>query len=325
METPTTPTGLLSSANTVTAASSRLSLSETPASINEKGASFFVLEKPVTMEQSLSNTPTTQVTDYNEPASHSRWLNAPLNPRHLDVIVVLTCFITGLTDSAMFANYSVFTSMQSGNTIFIALGASSQNIHPFVWIRCLFSLFAYSIGTFLFARLHNNLLPPKTRRATLLLTYTFQALFTLVAAAIIQTGAINRYSPQTMASSPRQQWDTLAPICLLSFSAGGQIVAARSLGIMDVPTVVVTTMLCELWADPRLFFKRNAGRDRRLAAFLLMLLGAIIGGWADKASRTVQAALWMAGGLKFGIVGAVAVWSSADIPVSSSGQGKGDV
>ena len=198
--------------------------------------------------------------------------------------------------------------MQTGNTIFIALGASNKNTHPFIWVRCLFSLFAYCLGTFAFARFHDQILAPKTRRLTLLLSYTFQAILTIVAAGIIQSGIVGRYVPGAIATSPREQWDSLIPIFLLSLGAGGQIIAARSLGVPEVPTVVVTTMLCELWSDPGLFLKRNAGRNRRALGFLLMLVGAITSGWVDKVSKTVQAALWLAAALKLVCVCAIALW-----------------
>lgn len=212
----------------------------------------------------------------------------------------------------MIVDYSTFVSMQTGNTIFIALGAANENAHPFIWVRCLFSLFAYSLGTFAFARFHHQVLAPKTRRLTLLLSYTFQAILTIVAAAIIQAGVVSRYVPSGVATSSREQWDSLAPICLLSLGAGGQIIAARSLGVPDVPTVVVTTMLCELWSDPGLFLKRNAGRNRRALGFLLMLAGAITSGWVDKSANSVQAALWMAATLKLICVGAIALWKGED-------------
>ena len=202
--------------------------------------------------------------------------------------------------------------MQTGNTIFIALGASNRNNHPFIWVRCLFSLFAYCLGTFGFARFHDRWLAPKTRRLTLLLSYAFQAILTIVAVSIIQSGIVGRYVPSAVATSPREQWDSLVPICLLSLGAGGQIIAARSLGVPEVPTVVVTTMLCELWSDPGLFLKRNVGRNRRALGFLLMLVGALTSGWVDKVGNSIQIALWMAAGLKLVCVGAIALWKGED-------------
>ena len=90
----------------------------------------------------------------------------------------------------------------------------------------------------------------------------------------------------------------LAPIALLSFQSAGQIVAARALGVMEVPTVVVTSLLCDLWGDQKLFARSNKKRDRRVAAFLLTLVGGITGGWISKATGGVSASLWIAGGVK---------------------------
>ena len=92
----------------------------------------------------------------------------------------------------------------------------------------------------------------------------------------------------------------LAPIALLSFQAAGQIVNSRGLGMGEVPTVVITSLLCDLVSDERILapLKKNVKRNRRAVAFMLTLAGAICGGWLSKATGTVQPSLWFVAAIK---------------------------
>lgn len=96
-----TPRGHLSTANTITAASSRLDLSETRDFVLDRAAVFSQLD----LTKSGTNPPSYSITfaptlSLTKPS----WINAPLNLRHIDVVVLVTCFVTGLTDTAMFAS-----------------------------------------------------------------------------------------------------------------------------------------------------------------------------------------------------------------------------
>jgi uncharacterized membrane protein YoaK (UPF0700 family) len=197
--------------------------------------------------------------------------------------------------------------MQTGNTIFVALGASQQNTQPYGWVRSLISIIAYCVGAVFFSRLNTIILPPASRRITLMASFAVQAACILVSAAIVQAGVIG-----TEIDTSKVEWDDLAPIALLSFQAAGQIVASRALGINEVPTVVITSLLCDLFSDPKLLSLKNIKRNRRVAGFLLVLIGAIAGGWIYKATHMVQGALWVAGGLKVGIVFAWAFWTRVE-------------
>lgn len=92
----------------------------------------------------------------------------------------------------------------------------------------------------------------------------------------------------------------LAPIALLSFQAAGQIVNSRGLGMGEVPTVVITSLLCDLVSDENVLapLKRNVKRNRRAIAFVLTLAGAICGGWLSKATGAVQPSLWFVACIK---------------------------
>lgn len=136
-------------------------------------------------------------------------------------------------------------------------------------------------------------------RRTLFSSFLLQTVCVIIAAAIIQAGVIDGSVP-----SRRDPADVdfleLIPIALLSFQAAGQIVNSRGLGVGEVPTVVITSLLCDLVSDERILdpLKKNVKRNRRAVAFVLTLLGAICGGWISKATAAVQPSLWFVAAIK---------------------------
>jgi uncharacterized membrane protein YoaK (UPF0700 family) len=140
-----------------------------------------------------------------------------------------------------------------------------------------------------------------------MLSFFIQASLILITAALVQAGVVS----SAIDSGPVQtttQWDSEVPIVLLSFQSAGQIVASRALGYNEIPTVVITSLLCDLMSDPKLFLLRNEKRDRRLVAFILTLVGAIVGGWVTKATQQISPVLWLAAGIKFSVVLSWGFW-----------------
>lgn len=129
----------------------------------------------------------------------------------------------------------------------------------------------------------------------------------IITAALVQSGTIPGIR-RLPGDSSNTEWSQEAPIVLLSIQSAGQIVASRALGYNEVPTVVITSLLCDLVSDPKLFFLRNAKRDRRMVAFTLTLVGAIAGGWITKATGDIYAVMWLAAGIKFIISIAWVLW-----------------
>ena len=193
-----------------------------------------------------------------------------------------------------------------GNTIFVALGTSGQNNKPYGWARSLMSIVCFVLGSFAFSRFYQVL--GGKRRSTLVLSFVGQAVFVIVAAAIVQGGVIDGRYPSRRDPS-EVDFKELIIIALLSFQAAGQIVSSRKLNVGEVPTVVVTSMLCDLVSDPALFsIARNDKRNRRAIAFVLTLLGGICGGWISKAAGAVDPSLWTVAGLKILIALAWVFW-----------------
>lgn len=200
--------------------------------------------------------------------------------------------------------------MQTGNTIFLALGASDQNTKPYDWARSLCSIGCFGVGAFFFSRLHRHLGP--LQRGSLSLAFFLQAVLICIAAATIQSGVVN----QRQSNNGVTDWREMVPIALLSFQAAGQIVASRVLGVNEVPTVVVTSLLCDLMSDPKLavrpIFRGSRKRNNRVAGFVLTLVGSIIGGWMLKGTGQVQPVLWLVFGIKFVIGLGWVFWKGKD-------------
>ncbi|KAI9925435.1 hypothetical protein ASPWEDRAFT_113630 [Aspergillus wentii DTO 134E9] len=238
-----------------------------------------------------------------QPSAVPAFLTVDIRPKHADVLLYACCLCSGLVDSTIYNAYNTFVSMQTGNTIFVGLGASNQNPRPYGWARSLTSIGCFIIGSFLFARL-NRLLGPM-RRGTLIVSFLLQVILIVITAALVQSGVI---AGITHSTTTETQWNQEVPIVLLSIQSAGQIVASRTLGYNEIPTVVITSLLCDLMSDPKLFLVRNEKRDRRIVAFVLTLVGAIAGGWITKAVGDISPVLWLAAGIKMAIVVSWAFW-----------------
>lgn len=142
-----------------------------------------------------------------------------------------------------------------------------------------------------------------------MLSFIIQASIIVITAALVQGGVVSSALDDD-ASRSLTRWDQEVPIVLLSLQSAGQIVASRALGFNEIPTVVITSLLCDLMADPKLFLLQNEKRDRRVIAFVLTLVGAVVGGWVTKATGDIAPILWLAAGIKFIVAFAWGFWTT---------------
>ena len=226
---------------------------------------------------------------------------------HADLIMLTCSFISGLVDSTIYNAYGTFVSMQTGNTIFLGLGPSTSRTtsKPYGWAKSLTSIACFCLGCFFFSRLAQFSGP--LRRATLVTSFALQSVIVFVVAALIQGGVVNG-ALDTINTDI--MWKDEIPISLLSFQAAGQIIGSRALGVSEIPSVVLTSMLCDIASDPNIAapLKSNAKRNRRALAFCCILVGAIVGGYIGQATGRMQFDLWIAGGLKVLITTAWFFW-----------------
>jgi hypothetical protein len=129
--------------------------------------------------------------------------------------------------------------------------------------------------------------------------------FILIAAIMATLG------PKVDKSDPLNAWVGVS-IALVAFQSAGQAVASRALQYSGLTSVVLTSNYCDLFSDPRLFklgLTDNPERNRRTAAPILLLIGAMVGGVWAHSSVGLTGALWTAVGLKVVVVVAWAVWA----------------
>lgn len=194
----------------------------------------------------------------------------------------------------------------TGNTVFIALGASGQPEYPaFLWAKSLIALVVFLFSNIFFIHVCRALNP--LRRSTLIISFGLQTAALIVAAAVVQAGIV---SPKPEDPRAPIEWIQIVPISLLAFQAAGQITASRLLAFDEIPTVVLTTLLCDLLVDTKLYtspWSANPKRNRRIAAFLALFLGAMTAGGLSK-TTTMASSLWLAVGLKGAITVSWFVW-----------------
>ena len=171
------------------------------------------------------------------------------------------------------------------------------------------------LGSLLFSRFCRALGP--LQRRTLTLSFLIQSAFVFAIAAIAQKGYVE--GSVQMAGDPIH-WLEEIPVAFLSFQSAGQIVASRNLSLSEVPTVVITSVLCDFASDPKILgpLTGNVKRNRRLLAFVGILVGAVAGGWISKTTGGMQSALWIAGAIKMVVTVSWMFWPEKQQPLSQT-------
>ncbi|KAJ5287908.1 hypothetical protein N7478_003594 [Penicillium angulare] len=227
-----------------------------------------------------------------------RW-KQELSVNHADLVCLLLCFLTGLCDSSAYNAWSCFLGMQTGNTIFLGLGASNQPASkPWGWLKSLVSIASFFIGAMIFSISMRTV--GSLRRGTLFISFLVQTILIIIAVALIQADLIpHSTSDQSLDGGPL--FLELIPIGLLAFQSAGGMTCSRALGYNEIPTVVLTSVYFDIASDPKLVGKptANVKRNRRIGGVVFLLVGAIVGGWLSRSSGGMESALWLTAGLKF--------------------------
>ncbi|KAH7244435.1 uncharacterized protein BKA55DRAFT_85040 [Fusarium redolens] len=250
-----------------------------------------------------------------------------IDPRWGDILLLICFFVAGLVDSAAFNMYGCFVSMQTGNTIFVGLGVSHQpeNLPGKAWSRCFLAIVCFAIGALFFSSFHRFFGPQK--RWVLITSFLIQALLTGLVAILATTGAVYNH-PHGRETRHQDGWiiervqdsfpaTDYAAIIILAFQSAGQIVASRVLKYNAMPTIVLTSLYCDMMSDAKLFtapINDNADRNRRATGAVLLFAGAVSGGFLSKSWVGFAGALWIAAFLKLCITFAWVLWK----PKSSS-------
>ena len=176
---------------------------------------------------------------------------------------------------------------------------------PYGWAKSLTSIVCFCLGCFCFSNFSRYAGP--LRRSTITASFLLQTIIVFISAAIVQSGFVDG----TLDTIPSNVlWPSEIPIALLSFQASGQIIGSRVLNVAEIPSVVLTSMLCDLSSDAKLLvpLKDNIKRNRRLLAFTCILIGAVAGGFMSEGTGKMQIVLWIVGGMKILVTLAWIFW-----------------
>ncbi|KAK3676032.1 hypothetical protein LTR78_004224 [Recurvomyces mirabilis] len=228
--------------------------------------------------------------------SWSEYLNTKITTRYTDLVLIF-CFGTG-------------------NTIFAALGVSNLPAQQpkYAWAKSLTSILAYLLGALVFSNFHRFV--GERKRWAFAFSFLVQAAVTLIAAILVGNRSVSgspvslSFSTSTIPEDPGFPWTDLIPISLLAFQASGKVAASRILGWNGLPTVVLTSLYSDFMGDPGLLAGpfANATRNRRLAAIIFYLGGAVAAGPLVKSGPGFSGLLYVAVGMKFGVVLSWILW-----------------
>lgn len=232
----------------------------------------------------------TPIEDSNSSSSRGgvrNYLLTRISTHHADLSLLLCTFVSGVIDSSVYNSWTVFAAMQTGNTIFLSLGASNQPVtKPYGWLKSLTAIICFMFGAVLTYRLSTLHNPPITTRGikrekysassrgTLFTSFILQAAAVFLAAGLVQGGAIPGSKPHARkkVNGEVDFWELL-PLVFLAMQFGAQIATSRLLGVGEIPTTVLTSLYTDLITDPLLLRGGNIKRNRRFGSILFMLLG----------------------------------------------------
>ncbi len=211
------------------------------------------------------------------------YLSATLRPNDLFYPLLLIAFITGLLDSTTYADFGVFASNQTGNTVVFSVGLLKTKRVQFVDVAV--SLSTFLVTVFVVGQLGNVF--GTRKRWWILINSTMQTALTFLVAILLKEGVIVPENGDT-------NWVVLL---LLAGSAGAQIAMAKQFHVPEVPTAMLTSPFADLLVDPRLFspWKTNEKRNRRVLYIASIVAGTVVGAAIHKYANTYTAVFIGAG------------------------------
>ncbi|MGV9709982.1 YoaK family protein [Gordonia sp. NPDC003424] len=202
--------------------------------------------------------------------------------RHLALMVALT-FVTGLVDAGGYLGLDkVFVGNMTGNVVILGMGAAGADGLPVLGP-------ALALGTFIFGAGVAGLSmrsSPSGWSTRLTAVAAFSVLLVAITAILIGFTAADSAAGVVAAA-------------ITACAMGMQAAVARKVGVADVTTVVVTSTIT-VWAVD-MFAKPSRATilNRRIAAIVAILLGALVG------ALLIQIALWLVFAVAAGIGGVV--------------------
>lgn len=187
---------------------------------------------------------------------------------------MLLSFATGIQDAASWTDYGCFASNQTGNMLFLAIGAAGLEGSAYSLSNVGMSLGAFVAGGLIIGQVGNIL--GVRRRLWLIASSALQTALVYAVAAI-------QYSVET---THEESPAGFAAIFLLAFSSGAQVALGRSLKITDITTAMATAAFIDVAADPGLAKVHNRPRNRRAIFLVMLTAGCFVGAFALRAVNT---------------------------------------
>jgi len=202
-----------------------------------------------------------------------------VDPERSTIPLAAYCLVTGWIDAVSFSAIFVWCAFQTGNSLQLALalarlfqGSPEHRDSSFHLPdkQALTSLTTFLFGAFI-GRIGDRI-GVKTRAWLFLGTFV-QALFTMAAAISLWK------SGQGSVSSGRAvpAWSNASTyVCLgfMSASMGLQGIMGKRVNTPFATTIVLTTVWCQLMADPRVFVPRRVtSRDHKIIAVTSLFVG----------------------------------------------------
>jgi uncharacterized membrane protein YoaK (UPF0700 family) len=172
--------------------------------------------------------------------------------------------------------------------------------------------------------------PSSRSRLIFLTSFSVQTVFIVIAAVLVTEDLVSNkpFEAGTFSSgsarnpSKMPNFLDLCPVAILAFQAAGQVTLSRLLSMLDLPTIVLSTLYHDFTAD--LYSLRVSWRNRsslrnfflgpqrrqatRFASIVSLFVGGIIGGETYKSKAGMAGALWMAAFLKLAVTLAYLFW-----------------
>ncbi|KAI9432971.1 hypothetical protein H4582DRAFT_1990355 [Lactarius indigo] len=231
------------------------------------------------------------------------FLMTEVDPDRSTIPLAAYCFMTGWIDVVSFSAIFVWCAFQTGNTLQLAValarlfyGPPGQRDTSFHLVdkQALTSVTTFLFGAFI-GRIGDRI-GAKTR-LWLFLGTIFQSLLTMGAAiALWQSHQGSVASGRDV--PPWTKASTYACLGLMSSSMGLQGIMGKRVNTQFATTIVLTTVWCELMADPKLFVLRPVTtRDHKI----LGIAALFVGGFCSRAILQAigsPASLGIAAGLR---------------------------
>ena len=185
---------------------------------------------------------------------------------------------------------------------------------------------------------------PSLRRSVLVSSFFLQSVFVAIAATLVTLNLVSNlpfrtgnFSSGTVRTSDGNYdsitndallWTDLVPIALLAFQAAGQAALSRALGMNELPTIVLSTIYYDFMSEVTQILPHDEGdsrwerlgreilwnekRNRRFGSIAALFLGGLAGGFIFRSDAGMDAALWIACGLKFMVSFAWIIWPNEE-------------